>query len=114
MTSKFPVRATFTQMEGGMPLGRTVRLWPVILAHILLMREVRVVPRGTVKWFDPNAGVGVIAWGDSEPDAVVYSSAVQLCCRAHSLMAAEAVVLDVIKDSQGVWAANVRRAELCC
>ncbi|WP_079148509.1 cold shock domain-containing protein [Streptomyces agglomeratus] len=97
-----------------MSLARTARLWPVVLAHILLLREVSVVPRGTVKWFDPKTGVGVITWGDGEPDAVVYSSAIQLCCRARALVAAEAVILDVIKDSQGVWAANVCRAEPCC
>ncbi|GGU46296.1 hypothetical protein GCM10010244_85160 [Streptomyces coeruleorubidus] len=69
------------------------------------------MPRGIVKWFDPKTGVGVIAWGDGEPDAVVYTSAIQLCCRSRALVAAEAVVLDVIKDSLGVWAGNVRRAE---
>ncbi|RKT02339.1 CspA family cold shock protein [Streptomyces sp. 3211.6] len=72
------------------------------------------MPRGTVKWFDPKAGVGVIAWGDGEPDAVVYPSAIQLCCRVRTLVATEAVTLDVIKDSQGVWAANVRRTGPCC
>ncbi|MFE6132212.1 cold-shock protein [Streptomyces sp. NPDC056437] len=72
------------------------------------------MPRGVVKWFDPSEEVGVITWGDGEPDAVVYSSAVQPCCRARSLTATEAVVLDVITDSHGVFAANVRRAGFCC
>ncbi|MEU1073655.1 MULTISPECIES: cold shock domain-containing protein [unclassified Streptomyces] len=73
-----------------------------------------MVPEGTVKWFDPNKGVGVITWENGQPDALVHACAIQVCCRARTLAAQDAVILDVIKDSDGIWAANIHRAQPPC
>ncbi|WP_406002753.1 cold-shock protein [Streptomyces sp. NBC_00829] len=71
------------------------------------------MPRGTVKWFDPEKGYGVIAQDAGEPDADVDSFAVQGCCRARALTTGERVVFDVVRDSQGIRAENVHRAGAC-
>ncbi|MBT2511222.1 cold shock domain-containing protein [Streptomyces sp. ISL-98] len=72
------------------------------------------MPRGVVKWFSPEKRWGVIARKEEEPDARVDSVAIQGCFRDQGLRAGDRVVFDVIVDSEGVRAENVRRAGGCC
>lgn len=78
------------------------------------LKGVEGVPRGTVKWFGPDEGYGVIVRDGGEPDAVVQLSAIQVCCRARGLMAGDEVSFDVIADSDGIRAENVRRTDAGC
>ncbi|UYQ64118.1 cold shock domain-containing protein [Streptomyces peucetius] len=67
-----------------------------------------------MKWFGPDEGYGVIVRNGGEPDAIVYFSAIQMCCRARGLMTGDKVSFDVMADSEGVRAENVRRTEPGC
>ncbi|WP_269856068.1 cold-shock protein [Streptomyces sp. RPT161] len=73
------------------------------------------MPSGTVKWFSPEKGHGVITRDDDgEPDAIMDFLAVKGCCRVRGLTAGDRVIFDVVKDSEGVWAENVRRIGTYC
>ncbi|MFI6106976.1 cold-shock protein [Streptomyces sp. NPDC051310] len=94
------------------PSARTVRLCPESCITSPSGRS-EVVPRGTVKWFSQGEWYGVIVQDGGGPDAIVWSTAIQVCCRPRGLTKGDRVCFDIIQDSQGVRAENVCRAEGC-
>jgi cold shock protein len=68
------------------------------------------MPRGTVKWFNPDKGYGFIAVEGGGADVFVHFSAIA-ATGYRSLEEGQTVEFDVTEGQKGPQAANVRLAE---
>ncbi|MEV4682820.1 cold-shock protein [Streptomyces kurssanovii] len=110
-----PAGAWRGRVRRGVLLALKARLlWPVVSGRTLCeppppsrgSRRGCPVPLGTVKWFDPERGVGLVVPDDGRPDAVAYRSAIH-GHGGHSLLVGERVFFDLTRDSAGIRADNI-------
>jgi CspA family cold shock protein len=69
-----------------------------------------LMPRGTIKWFDPVKGVGFIQREDEGPDIFLRRSVIEQA-GVKQLQAGQKIRFDVVVEQHGV--VSVTRLRLC-